>query len=187
MSCTSFFVLSASPKTRLNWLLRTPRTVAFLLPILNWLFFFVLCQQILRLHFWFFQNRFQDFSGNVQDKFKTSVAIATDVLQHHVKINSIIDKQAQSLTTISPNITVDFGVRVPANNPAKVSCVIVCVIFDCVVPLVLAMSVTDGISRCVYVFFLALNGYQVIFGCALCLIIFSFPNTSFHVARHVCG
>ena len=60
-------------------------------------------------------------------RFTASVAIATDVMQPRVKINSIIETQAQSLATI---INVDFGVRVSA----KVSCVIVCVLFECDTP-----------------------------------------------------
>jgi hypothetical protein len=136
----------------------------------------------LRLHFWSFQNRFQEFSEDVQDKFTMSVAVATNVVQHRVKINSILEKQAQSLTT---TINVDFGVRVPANNPAKVSCVIVCVLFDCVFPLIRARSVTDR--------YLALNlisshiwlcpvshhrcCLQHIFGCGTCVADFGIVQT----------
>jgi len=152
----------------------------------------------LRLRFWFFRNRIQDFSEDVQDKFTTSVANATDVTHSRVKIKSIIEKQDQSLATI---INVDFGVRVPANNPAKVSCVIVCVLFDCIVPLIIARRLFDCVvavivARSVTDRFIALNlfltHYQAIFGGALCFITSAVCSTSlcalcFYCLQHIFG
>lgn len=69
----------------------------------------------------------QEFTQDLRNTFIASVAVAADVQHFRVKINSVEETQAHSFVIVK----VDFSVKVPTDEPAKVCPVFyVCVMFD---------------------------------------------------------